>query len=161
MRPIKTILLLNLLLISATLFAEITITEEKIKGISKEFAKAMQNNDLSAIDKYMHPNTKIIIDMDPASNRGEKEISYDDYMNLTKVSMQMMQDVEIHDELISISINKESNQGTIEEKTTVVASMMGMKIEDISINKTTYGIIDGQIKVLVSQGQLISSAPIK
>jgi len=154
-------LLIALVLFSGNVFAEMIIDENKLKEISREIVQAMKDKDFSVVEKYMYPGSKIVVDMDPANNRGEKEISYDEFMKLTKMGMEMMGDIEIHDELISISIDKAKNQGTIEEKTIAVMDMMGMKIEDISISKTTYGVVSGQIKVLSQEDQLISSGPVE
>lgn len=153
-------LLLALTLFSSSLYADPVLTEQKVKDISKEMVQAIKDKDFSVMEKYMYPGSKITVDLDPANNRGEKEVSYEEFMMLTKMSMQMMGDAEIHDELLSISVDKEKNQATIEEKTTIVMEMMGMTLEDISIGKTTYGVIDGQIKVLSTEDQLISSGPI-
>lgn len=160
MNKIKLVLF-ALLIASGSVFSDPVLDEAKVKEISEEFKQAMKNKDISVFEKYLYPGSKIIIDMDPKNNRGEKEISYDDYMKMAKMSLDMMSDSEIHDELLSITINKEMNEATIEEKTTAVVVMMGMKMEDISINQTTYGIVNGEIKVLVSQDQLISTGLVK
>jgi hypothetical protein len=70
----------------------------------------------------------------------------------------MMGDAIVTDELLSLSINKEKNEAVIEQKTTALIEMMGMKMEDVSINKTTLGIIKGEIKVLSTQDQLVSNS---
>ena len=91
----------------------------------------------------------------------QDEIGYDEYMALSQMSMQVMERVDIHDEIISISVDEANNQATIEEKTTAFIEAMGMKIKDVSLTKTTYGVIDGQIKVLSTEDQLISSGPVE
>ena len=137
------------------------LDEETVKAISVEMAEAVKNNDISVFEKYLYPGSDLTIDTDPANNRGEKKISYDEYMKLTKMGLSMMSNAEIHEELLSISIDKVRNEATIEEKTTSIVEMMGMKMEDVSVNKTTYGIVDGQIKVLVLKDQSISTGLVK
>jgi len=156
MKKIKLILL-TLIFASGYVFSEPVLNEAKIKAIGEELKQAIKNQDISVFEKYLYSGSKIIIDLDPANNRGEKEVSYDEYMKLLKMSLKIMGDAVIHDELLTISIDKDKNEATVEEKTTAIIEMMGMKIEDVSITKTTYGVINGKIKVLISQDQLVSS----
>ena len=160
MKKLKLVLL-TLIFTSISVFSEPVLDEAKVMAIGEEFREAVKNQDVSVFEKYLYPGSKIIIDMDPANNSGEKEIPYDDYMKILKMSLEMMKDAVIHDELLSISIDKENNQATIEEKTTAIVEMMGMKMEDVSINKTTYGIVKGEIKVIITQDQLVSNNIVK
>jgi hypothetical protein len=117
--------------------------------------------DSSVLKKYIYPGTKIIIDMDPSPSSGKTEIPYEKYMPLIDMSYKMMKGADIHEELISIKIDTENNEGTIEEKTTAVLTISGMKIRDISINQTTYGIVNGEVKILRTEDELISTGPIQ
>jgi len=139
--------------------AEPVLDESTVKAISREMTGALMNNDVSVFKKYLYPGSKIVVDMDPANNTGQTEISYDEYMSLIEMAMPAMQNAEIFDELISISVDEARNQATIEEKTTAVVEMMGIRMKDVSINRTTYGVVDGRIKVLSSEDQLISIGP--
>jgi len=150
-----------LALIPGYVTAAPVLDEDTVKAISKELIQAVKGNDFSVIEKYMYPGSKIVIDMDPAEDSGQMEISYDEYMALTKMGMGMMQSIDIQEELISISVDDKNNQATIEEKTTAVMEMMGVKMKDVSVNTTTYGVVDGEIKVLSTQDHLISSEPVE
>lgn len=150
-------LILSLAVFVGTVFAEPKLDESKVRQISKEITESVLNKDISVIEKYMYSGTKIVIDMDPEYNSGEKEISYDEYLKLAKMSMKIMGDIELFDEVLSITIDSERNQATIEEKTTVVMKMMGMDYEDVAISKTTYGVVEGKIKVISVEELLVSS----
>jgi len=141
--------------------AEPVLDEDTVKAISQELIKGVEGNDFSVIEKYMYPGSKIVVDMDPAEDSGQMEMSYDEYMALTKMGMGMMQSIDIDEEVISISVDEEKNQATIEEKTTSVMEMMGVKMKDVSVNTTTYGVVDGEIKVLSAEDHLISSEPVE
>lgn len=156
-----TSILITLLLVPAYVNADPTLDEDTVKAISQEFTQAMKNSDISVFDKYMYPGSKIVVDMDPSNSSGQIEISYDQFMQLTEMAMGMMGDADIHEEVISVSVDEISNQATIKEKTTATIEMMGMKMRDVSIATTTYGVIDGQIKVLSTEDQLISSGPVE
>ncbi len=157
---IINILILSLWFLSGSAIAEIILDEKKINEIRAEITQSVKDSDFSVIEKYMYPGSEIILDFDPAADKGETEIDYDDFMELAEFSLQMMEGAEIHDELIALEIDKSNNQATVEEKTTIVMEMMGIKIEDISISTTTYGIVDGEIKVLYTKDRLISSGSI-
>jgi len=136
------------------------LDEKTVRGISAELAQGLRDSDITVLEKYLHRDSRIVIDLDPALNSGQQEVSYDDFMTLAQMSMQAFEDVKIHDEVLSVSVDKAKNQATIEEKTTAIIQAMGMTIKDVSLTKTTYGVIDGQIKVLSTEDQLLSSGPI-
>ena len=153
--------LLALVVIPGTALAEPVVDEATVRAISKEFNKAIVNGDLSVFEKYMYPGSKITIDMDPAKDRGNMDISYDDFMQLTTMALEMMEGADVEDEVLSVSVDDASNQATVREKTTATVSMMGIKMRDVSIATTTYGVVNGQIKVLETQDELISSEAIQ
>ncbi len=148
-------------LLSMNVYADPVVDEETVRSISAEMAQAGRDKDISVLEKYIYPGSVLIVDMDPAPGMGETEIGYEDYMKLTRQSWSMITNVAIHDEELSLSVDKEKNQATIEEKSTVDYEMMGMKIKDVSVSKTTYGVVNGQIKILKATDQLISSGPVE
>ncbi len=148
-------------LLSINAYAEPVVDEETVRSISAELAQAGRDKNISVIEKYIYPGSILIVDMDPAPGMGETEIGYEDYMKLTEQSWSMINSVDIHDEELSLSVDKDKNQATIEEKTTVDYEMAGMKIRDVAISKTTYGVVEGQIKILKTSDQLISSGPVE
>lgn len=141
--------------------AEVKITEKLIKSISKELLVSVKTQDTAILKKYLYPGTKLIVDMDPSPSAGKLEITYEKYMALVDMSYKLMKNAEIHDEVISIKIDEEKNQGTIEEKTTVTLDMMGIKMRDVSISTTTYGVVNGEVKALRAEDELISSGPVQ
>ncbi len=151
----------SLLSLSGHASAETTLTEEVVKGISIEMKQAVQDADITVFEKYLYPGSRILVDLDPSNSAGQTEVGYDEYMQLLKMSLPLMQDAVLHDEVLSIFIDDENNQATIREKTSVTIEMMGIKIRDVSISETTYGIVDGQIKAIVATEQLISSEQIE
>ncbi len=151
----------SLLSLSGHASAETTLTEEVVKGISIEMKQAVQDADITVFEKYLYPGSRILVDLDPSNSAGQTEVGYDDYMQLLEMSLPLMQDAVLHDEVLSIFIDDENNQATIREKTSVTIEMMGIKIRDVSISETTYGIVDGQIKAIVATEQLISSEQIE
>jgi len=156
MKKVK-IALFTLIFLSGFSFSEPMLNESTIKAIGEEFNQAALNKDTSIFKKYLFSGSKIIVDMDPANNRGEKEVTYDNFMKMMKMSLKMVEFISINDELLTLTIDKEKNEATIEEKTIAVIKTMGMEIEDTSINKTTFGVINGEIKILITQDQLVSS----
>ncbi len=137
-----------LILWSGFVVAEPVLDEDTVKGISAEFTQAIKDADITVFEKYLYAESKITVDLHPSNSAGQTEISYDDYMGMMKMALPFMQDADIQFEVLSIVIDNENNQATIKEKTTAMMDMMGVKIKDVSISETTYGIVDGQIKVL-------------
>lgn len=147
-----------LFIISGYANAEQILDEATVTAISQEFTQAIKDGDMSVFEKYMFPETRIVVDMDPAINSGQTEISYEQFMALTEMAIGAMQNAEIHEEVLSFSVDEGTNQATIKEKTTATVEMMGIKVNDVSISTTTYGIVDGEIKVLSVVDELLSSA---
>ncbi len=158
---LQRIVLIVMLLSAGSSFAEPRITEAGLRNVSEELVRAMEENDFSVISKYLHPTSRIIIDLDPTPGQGQKEISYDDYMPLAEMGMAMMADAKISNEILSIEIDCERNQGTIEEKTTVTANIMGVHVNEVTITTSVYGVIDGDIKVISAVGDLVFSEMIE
>jgi len=150
-----------LLLWSGFAVADPVLDEDIIEGIRAEFSLAMENADVATFQKYLYPGSKIIIDLDPSLSAGETEIGYEDYMAMLEMGLQLMKDAEMDEELLSISIDAENNQATLREKTTATMIIMGMKFQDATISETTFGVVGGEIKVLVAREQLISSGPVQ
>lgn len=158
----KTLLSL-MLFIPVFAFAEPVVDEATVRKIQAEMAETLESGDtkamLAIVEKYLYPGSKIIIDMSPNPNEGEIEIEYEKYMPMLKMSLDMMADADLHEDILGVTVDKTLNQATIEIKTIANFKMMGMNIEDISVSETTYGVVDGEIKVLISKDQVISSGP--
>jgi len=153
-------LTVSLLLFFSHASAEPKLTEDVVKAISVELTDAVKSGDISVFKKYLYPGSTIVIDMDPSPSAGQMEMQYDQYMQLLEMSLPLMKDAVLHDETLSISVDEVNNQATIREKTTATIEIMGTKVRDISINETTFGIVNGHIKVLTANDQLISSEPL-
>lgn len=156
-----TSFLVGLFLISGLAVAEPVLDEETVRGISAELMTAAKSNDVSVFKKYLYPGSKIVIDTDPSPSAGQVEINYDQYMGLLEMSLALLADADIQDETISVSVNEAKNQATIKEKTSVAMTMMGTTVRDVSISETTYGVVDGQIKVLLATDELLISEVIE
>ena len=141
--------------------ADPVIDEDTVRGISAELSAAIETANIDTFRKYLHPTSKIIVDLDPSNSAGEMEIGYADYMGMMEMALPMMQGSDIQEEVLSISVDAANNQATIREKNIATIDIMGVKVRDVSISETTYGVIDGQIKVLVARDQLISSGPVE
>ena len=137
--------------------ADPILNEDTVKAISTEMSDAFKNGDITTFEKYYYSGSDITIDTNPDVHQGEKKISYDELMKMTEMAFSMMKNTEIHEQILSISVDTQKNEAIIEEKTIATVEMMGMKLEDISINQTTYGIVNGEIKVLQSKDQLIKT----
>ncbi len=150
-------LLLALILMPALAVAEPVVDEDTVRAIAKELNQSFVEGDISVLKKYMYPGSRIIVDMDPANNRGQVEIDYANFMQLTEMAVQAMQGASVQDEVLSVTVNSADNEATILEKTIATVSMMGTTVRDVSISTTTYGVVDGEIKVLVAEDELIST----
>lgn len=148
---------LALIVIPVLAIAEPVVDEGTVRAIAQELNQSFVDGDISVLKKYMYPGSKIIVDTDPTVNRGQIEVDYDSFMQLTEMALKSMQEASAHDEVLSVSIDPEANQATIREKTTATMSMLGAKVRDVSISTTTYGVVDGEIKVLVVEDELVSS----
>lgn len=153
--------LICLILWSGSAVAEPVLDEDTVKAISAEFTQALKDANIGVFKKYLYTGSKIVVDLDPSNSAGQMEIGYDDYMGMIEMALPLMQDADIQAEVVSISIDNENNQATIKEKTTALMDMMGVRIKDVSISETTYGIVNGQIKVLIATDQLISSEQVE
>lgn len=154
-------LALILIVFSSHALANPVVDKAAVLAISDEMTAATKNGDMAVFEKYLYPGTRIVVDMDPTNSGGQIEISYEDYIALIEMALGAMENAQIHDELISVSVDEAKNEATVEQKTTALLEMLGVKMRDVSISKTTYGVVDGRIKVLYAEDQLISSGPVE
>ena len=150
-------ILLALIVVPVLASAEPVLDEDTVRAIAQKLNQSFIDGDISILKKYMYPGSKIIVDTDPTVNRGQIEVDYDSFMQLTEMAVQNMQEASVHDEVLSVSVDAAANEATIREKTTATVSMLGSKVRDVSISTTTYGVVGGEIKVLVVEDELISS----
>ncbi len=150
-------MLLALALMPVLAIAEPVVDENTVRSIAQELNQSFVDGDISVLKKYMYPGSRIIVDMDPAANRGQVEIDYANFMQLSEMALQAMQGASVHDEVLSVAVDSDANEATIREKTTATVSMLGTTVRDVSISTTTYGVVNGEIKVLVTQDELIST----
>ncbi|MCH9693395.1 MAG: hypothetical protein K0U72_02700 [Gammaproteobacteria bacterium] len=148
------------LLVPATAAADTVLDKSTTMAISEELQQAVKNGDLATFKKYLFPGSEIVVDLDPAAGVGETPVSYSDYIRLLEMTLPMMQGAVFHIEVISVSVDERSNQSTIRERNTVTMDMMGTTIRNVSISETTFGIVDGQTKVLSATDQIVSSEQI-
>lgn len=144
------------LVASGSAFANPVVDEDTVRAISAEMVEAAEKGDASIIEKYYYPGSKIVVDMDPADNVGETEVDYADFLMLAEMGMASMAGADIDVKITDVQVDKSRNEATIEEHATIVAEMMGVKVAEVSVTETRFGVVNGEIKVLASDNRLIS-----
>ena len=143
-------ILLGLLILASASDAQnnSTFTEQKVKAINAEISDAIYQKDLSVLDKYLYEGTEIFIDLDPNPNSGEKQLTVKEYRELMEMGLMMIDDMEIKEDIVEIKINKKMDQARLKIKAHVSADFMGIKSTEESTSTTTFGLINGEIKIL-------------
>lgn len=162
----KTLVLIaTLLFVSFINAEEIIINEVMLKHLYDEGNDIINSGDKEAImnnlKKYLYKDSEITIDMSPAPNVGQSQVDLDKYLGLLSASLETIEKSDVTTQLLSINVDDAKNTGTIKTKTIALVEMFGMKLEDVSVSETTYGVINGEIKILSSVDELISSGPVK
>lgn len=137
--------------------AKHSFNEQELKTISKKFITALESKNLRVVKKYLYPGSKITVDLDPAPGKGQREISYQQYMKVAELSVGLLGDVEIEEEFISLDIDEVTQQATVKEKLTSTSYMHGRAKQEITLNKTVFGYVNGQLKVLATEDEIVSS----
>ncbi len=132
------------------------LNSNNIRAINTELTDSFLQGDLSVIEKYLYHGTEIFIDLDPDPNQGLAQISLKEFRELAKMSLELIDDMEINEEIISIEIDSENDQATLVLKSHASTSIMGMTITENSISTTVFGLINGEIKILKTSDELIS-----
>ncbi|WP_271271911.1 hypothetical protein [Aliamphritea hakodatensis] len=125
------------------------IDKDVIERISRETEAALVNKDEAGLLKYIHPTSCITIQ--------GKRVTYDEYRGLLKMTFQALETADVNSEQVSLFVDHDRNIATLETKTVAIMRMMGMTVKDTSLNRTTYGVIDGEVKVIESEDTAISS----
>lgn len=147
------LILCVLILVSSHALSDPIVNEAVVLKLSKEFHAAYQNLDMSMYDKYIDESAELITDKDPKSSGGLHQVTYKKFMSDTEMGIRFLDKVEVSEEVVSIVIDQEKNTGTIEELVTSKMYMLGVKVHCVVKSITTYGVIDGDIKVVRSFGE--------
>ncbi len=123
--------------------------KDVIERIGRETETALVNKDEAGLLKYIHPTSCITIQ--------GKSVTYEEYRGLLKMTFQALETADVNSEQVSLLVDQDNNRATLETKTVAIMRMMGMTVKDTSLNRTTYGVIDGEIKVIESEDTAISS----
>ena len=135
------------------------ITKEMMLSISDEFTQSFETRNITVYEKYMDPTSKFTVVNDPENDSVGEIVSYETALNGIKKIMSMEAEISTQVDIISSSIDAKKNQGTIEEKSTtkMFIEEAGGTIESVSLSKTTYGYINGQVKIIESSQVVIST----
>ncbi len=153
----KLIVLTIAAFVASAAQAQTQITEKDIKQITDKIDQVVVTKDLAVLKQYLHPSAEIIVDMDPAPNTGQQQITYEQYMQVMQMGLQAIEKADVKTEILSLTINDEKTEAMVEQETTATMFVMGQTIKDVSRAKVKYGIINGQIKVLMSKNETVSS----
>lgn len=149
--------LLCSLLISPVNAAQATdLTRERVVEINGTLIKAMENKNFQAYDQYLFDGTEIFIDLDPAPNNPLQKVALKDFRMLAMMSLQMADEISIEDEILSINVNPD--EISLTSKSTVIISMMGERVTEVSEGTTVYGLVNGEIKILSMSSEIITSS---
>ena len=116
----------------------------------------MENKNFQAYDQYLFDGTEIFIDLDPAPNNPLEKVALNDFRMLAMMSLQMADEISIEDEILSINVNPD--EISLTSKSTVIISMMGERVTEVSEGTTVYGLVNGEIKILSMSSEIIASS---
>ncbi|MCB1582450.1 MAG: hypothetical protein R3E90_00950 [Marinicella sp.] len=150
------IITITVLLLAACHQRQPFLTTKKIEAINKEVNAAIKQGDLSVLEQYLIADTEIYIDLDPDPTTGVKKIDYSEFKKLAQLSISMLDNMDIEEEIISIDLDDSNDQATLKVKAKVRTTMLGMIISEESTSTTVFGVIDNEIKILKISDELIT-----
>ena len=157
MKTLKAIIFI-MVLSSTDLHARMMIDENLVKSINQEMVEAIENRDITVLKKYLFDKSIVYLNMSPDISEAKTKIGSADYLKMTEMSFDLLDDTDVQTEILSIDVNKEDNTATIESMTTSSTEMFGSKTEDKYLSKVEYGVIKGQVKILSIDNSLVSSS---
>ena len=107
-------------LVSTSLGKQV-LNEDVIRNLVKESEIAYKTKDLDSIFKYVDKDTVIFIDLDPHPDKGETQISYKEYISMTKMGIKQIETLELSIEILSIDIMDNGNSAILRTRTTARA----------------------------------------
>ncbi|MFC3192827.1 nuclear transport factor 2 family protein [Marinicella sediminis] len=150
-------LLMGLLMSPLSSAQTTEITKERVIAIHESFIQAMHNRDFSVYEPFLFEGTQVYVDLDPAPDNELQKLALKDFRQLAEMSLQMVEELNIEDELLTIEINASGDQATLISKSTIQMSMLGTEVTEVSRGTTVYGLIDGAIKILSISDEIIST----
>lgn len=151
--------LLVLLAVPATGMTAEALTRSAILLINAEINSAWAEGHFKTVERFYAPDARIVVDLDPAPGSGSAEMNVDGLVKMTETSMALMQAPSIHDEVLRLDIGPAGKRAVLETRTTATMTMMGMRLQDVSRSRTTFGLVDGAIRILSQEDEILSSGP--
>jgi len=124
------------------------LDEATVRSIVGDIVEAFNQRDLDVIKAYLYPGTKIVLDLDPAGGTSPVEIEHDRYLLMLEMGMGALEGSDIQHEILKLEVDPSSNTAFVGSRASTVADIMGVRVHEDTISETTYGIVDGEIKVL-------------
>ncbi len=134
------------------------INTKDVIAIHESFIDAIKDRDFTVYEKYLHKDTKIFVDLDPAPGNELQRIELDEFKELALMSLQLADEIDVVEDLIKVDHNKQNNEVAIYSRSTVNMTMMGTHITEIAEGITVYGVREGSIKILSISDQVIESS---
>lgn len=132
------------------------LDEATVRSIVGEIVEAFGQRDLDVVKAYLYPGTTIVLDLDPTGGTEPVKIDHDRYLFMLEMGMGVLEDSDIQHEILKVEMNDSSNTALVEGRATTVADILGVRVHEETISKTTYGIVNGEIKVLSIFSRVLS-----
>lgn len=158
-RPPLALLLLAVALVPGLAVAADALTEAAVLRVNAAINAAFEDGDFEALSHYYAPDARLIVDLDPAPGRGQSPLDLDGLMKMTETGMALMENARIHDEVLALRIEPNGTRAVLETRSIATMTMMGMRLQDVSLSTTTFGLVNGELRIVAQEDEIVSSGP--
>ena len=141
-----------------SVFAKV-IPEAEIDKLLTSINDAIIAKNIDEAYSYYAKDATLVIDIDPDKNKGKQKMPVDTARKLNKMAIAAINDLKVSYRIVAHSYLADSDITKVQVEYITSVSMMGMKSVDTSISTYQFKYIDGKIKILSQEDELIESNP--
>ena len=135
--------------------AEGVITETVMREILNETGDAALRNDYYGAIKYYYPESRMVYDLDPDPALGKIELGYDEFIPQIQLDLGALQDSEVSEEVLEVWVAEDGKSGETITRTKIVHTLFGTRTETLSDTLTRFLVVDGEIKIVFEETELL------
>lgn len=154
-------LLPALLIIANVAIAEGGPTEAQVHEAVEQARLALEAGDFPAWAQYFTEDSDIIMDMDPLPERGQRELDYDTFLGVGKISLNGLENPAVTQEIESLERDPETGDLLLTLVTKLESDLLGMRMEDVTRSETRYALQEDKLIVLSYSEEVLRAGPVQ
>ena len=152
--------LLLLALLPSMLFAADGPDESGVRQALAAYAEALEQADFEAWSLHFDEDSAITMDMDPQPERGMRELTYEQFLQVAKIGVEGLENASVEQTLSALERDPESGDLLVTLTTRVESDLMGMRMEKVTAADIRFNQVNGVLHIVSYAEEVLRSGPL-